>query len=689
METKDFLLEIGTEELPAKSQQPLAEALEKNLLQQLDKADLKYAGSQTFSTPRRIAVQIHGLVSKQPPREMVRQGPSVKAAFDQSGTPTLAFMGFARSCGVSIDDVEQVTTAKGEYLQCKIKQPGCDTAELLPEMIEKAVAKLPLSKPMRWADNSFAFMRPVHWAVALFGRQAITASFLGVKTGRETRGHRFLHPDSITLDEPLLYVQALEQAKVIVNANKRRERIKNDIEKTAAPFGRALLDEELLAEVTGLVEWPVVLMGRFDARFLEVPAEALICSMQSHQKCFAITDANGKLQPHFILISNLQSRTPRKVIAGNERVINARLSDADFFYRQDLKTPLVDFHSDLMKVVFQNKLGTLADKSHRIGLIASHLAKQLGEDEKAAKRAAKLSKCDLLSEMVKEFPSLQGTMGYYYAKASDEPEALALAIAEHYQPKFSGDAIPASRLGQILALADKIDTLIGIIGIGQVPSGDKDPFALRRAALGILRILLEAKLPVDLHELLRMGAKHYKGALSNEHAVEQSFVFCLDRLKAWYIDQGVSVDIFDAVSATRPTSPVDFDKRLQAVRSFRTQPEAEALAQANKRVQNILKKQSGEKFPKAPCAKLFQTESEATLAHLLAEQSTQTQALLECSEYSQVLSELSSLKEPVDKFFDEVMIMDENLKVRHNRLALLQQLHHLLTQVADISLLQH
>lgn len=689
METRDFLIELGCEELPARSQLMLAQSLQEKLEQGLQKAELQYASSQCFATPRRLAVIVSGLIVKQPPRQFTRQGPSVEAAYDKSGTPTLACMGFARSCGVSIDQLEKVDTPKGTYIQCKVDKPGVATAELLPEIAQAAIKQLPIPKPMRWGDSEFEFIRPVKWLLMLFGRQIVNAKLFGHQAGRLTYGHRFLHPHSIAIESPSDYAHVLQhQGHVIANYQQRQHLILDQIQRTVSQHGKAVIDDDLLTEVTALVEWPVVMLGSFDRRFLSVPAEALICSMQSHQKCFAVVDNQHKLQPYFVVVSNLVSKDPSAIIKGNERVINARLSDADFFYRQDLKTPLAERANALERVVFQKQLGSIADKMHRVGLLASNMARKLELDDKLAKRAASLAKSDLLSEMVGEFPSLQGTMGAYYAANDGEDDAVVIAIREQYQPKFAGDAIPSAPLAACLAIADKLDTIVGIIGINQLPTGDKDPFALRRAALGLMRIMIETPLALDLKDLIKASVKSYKDALKNHNAVDDVFNFCIERLKSWYADKGISSDVFDAVSACQPTQPLDFDLRIQAVKQFQSMPEAQTLAAANKRVLNILKKQAGKAIPKALDQSLFDSDAEITLAKVLASHSERVEALIEQANYPQLLSELSTLKSPVDNFFDQVMIMDDDQKKRANRLAMLQQLRHLFTQVADISLLQ-
>jgi glycyl-tRNA synthetase beta chain len=688
METRDFLFELGSEELPPKALLRLSQALQAHIESGLKKADLSFGGSAAFATPRRLAVLITGLSVKQPPRNQMRQGPSAKAAYAHDGTPTLALMGFARSCGVSLDQIETIKTPKGEYIQCHIGKPGQATAELLPEIVKHALTQLPIPKPMRWGNTSTTFVRPVQWALMLFGTQEIKMRLFDITTGRKTYGHRFLSPDAIELSHASDYVSCLKEAHVIADFNQRQQDIQDQIKHAASRYGKAVVDPALLDEVTALVEWPVVLVGEFNRRFLEVPQEALITSMKSHQKCFPVVNSHDELQPYFILVSNLKSKSPATVIKGNERVINARLSDADFFYRQDLKEPLAKKQKRLESVVFQHKLGSLADKAHRMSLLAAYIAKQINVDDKTAKHAALLAKCDLLTEMVGEFPSLQGIMGYYYANHDGESNDVALAIKEQYQPRFSGDAIASTPLSACVSLADKIDTLVGIIGIKQMPTGDKDPFALRRAALGIMRTLIETPLPLDLSKLIGHAIKLYKGALTNTEAQHQIEQFCMDRLRAWYADQGVSTPVFEAVLACAPKVPVDFDYRIKAVMQFQKMPECDALASANKRVRNILKKQADIKIPKALDTKLFESNAEAALAKALASQEKAIDTLYKNADYEAMLNQLSTLKTPVDQFFEEVMIMADDKKKRLNRLAILAKLRHLFTQVADISLLQ-
>lgn len=680
MNKKDFLLEIGCEELPATSLVKLAKQIEQGILRELEKAELCFESSHCYATPRRLAVVVKGLDSKQSNRTLERHGPYTKDAYDKSGTPTLACLGFARSCGVSIDQLQQQQTKKGERVYVKVEQPGLPTNDLLPELIETVFKKLPLSKPMRWGNNEHKFIRPVHWVVAMLGRDLINCNLFGHHSTLETRGHRFHHPRALQIQSPQDYAAALySPGYVIADFDKRKQHIRKHIEQTASPH-HAIIDDALLDEVTCLVEWPVVLRGDFNKEFLALPKEALITSMQSHQKCFAVEDNQGKLLPYFILVSNIESKNPQTVIQGNEKVISARLADAQFFYQNDCKQPLADRIKALEHMLFQNKLGTLADKSKRVEKLANNIAPD-------SKRAALLCKCDLATDMVYEFPNLQGIMGYYYAKNSGESDACAIAIREHYLPRFSGDSLPETKQGCAVALADRIDTLTGILGIKLFPKADKDPFALRRAALGIIRIFIEKNIDQPLKKLLSLAAKHYGDCLTNKDVVENAFDFILERLKYWYIDQGVPVEVFESVLRCCNDNLVDFNQRIQAVLVFQQLPEAEALAAANKRVSNILKKQNKLEIPKRVNNKLFESEAEKQLALLLSEKNHIIKPLFSESNYEQVLSELSQLKDPIDTFFDEVMIMTEDKKVRDNRLALLSELRKLFTQVADISLL--
>lgn len=686
MANKDLLLEIGCEELPATSLKRLSDALANGLTNAFKEVGLTHQQLKTFATPRRLAVLVEGLSSNQPAQKIERFGPAEKDAFDKQGAPTLACLGFAKSCGVTVDKLQVKKTPKGNRIFVSTEKPGNETVQILPELINKVVKQLPIRKPMRWGNHDTRFARPVHWVVLMFGREVIPADILGQRTGKQTRGHRFMHPSNMPITEPKDYNMLLySSGYVIANFAQRQQEIEKQIRKISTD---TLIDPSLLKEVVGLVEWPVALKGQFNPDFLALPKEVLITSMKTHQKTFPIADDDNGLKPAFVLISNIDSKDPSAVIHGNERVINARLSDAQFFYDNDVKHGLSSHQKGLANVVFQKQLGTLADKSKRISKLAQAIAKKINADVATTKQAAALCKCDLLSEMVGEFPSLQGTMGYYYALKDGETDACANAIKEHYYPRFSGDELPNSLPGAALALADRLDTLVGTFGINQIPSGDKDPFALRRAALGIIRILIEKNLALDVVNLLKQAQKGYHVELPNKNVVEQAFDFIMSRLRAWYLEQNMAPEVFEAVLACKPTAPLDFDHRIKAVLQFQKLPEATALAAANKRVGNILKKQAEKiKIPAQPNAKLFEKEEEKTLATQLDKQSKAFDSLYQKSNYTEALSELSVLKEPVDQFFDQVMIMVDDEKMRNNRLALLASLRHLFTQVADISLL--
>lgn len=692
MLAKDFLLEIGCAELPPATLHKLSSALSDGIRAELDKAALRYNEIHAYATPRRLAVHVTDLVASQMPRQIERQGPSLKAAYDKDGTPTLACLGFARSCGVSTDQLDIKETDKGKWVYCRLEQPGKPTVELLPEIVATAIKKIPVKKPMRWGNHTTSFVRPVHWVVMIYGKDLIATTILGQATTRETRGHRFHHPKPLAITHAKDYQQLLHtHGMVIANYDKRREQICKLIRKAASTVGTAIIEQDLLNEVTSMVEWPTALLGRFKAEFLELPPEVLITSMKVHQRCFPLVNDKSELQPYFVLVSNIESKNPHTVIQGNERVINARLADASFFYDNDLRTTLESRLKKLAAVVFQRQLGTLADKARRIAKLAGEIARRLDlKDEKSVQRGGLLAKCDLVSEMVNEFPALQGIMGYYYALNDKEPTEIAVTIKEHYQPKFSGDALPSTTAGCCVALADRLDTITGILGINKLPTGDKDPFALRRAALGVLRILIEKELPLDLMDLLKRTTKIQKGFqldVPNKDVAPQAFDFIMERLRTWYLDKNITVDVFAAVSACSPSSPLDFHQRIQAVQQFQTLPEANALTAANKRVSNILKKQTQDMGVKEVDAALFESDAERNLAKLLKSEAQTVNNLYKKADYQKALSELATFKEPVDTFFDEVMVMVDDKKTRNNRLALLRSLRQLFSQVADISLL--
>ncbi len=684
--SKDLLIELGTEELPPKALKKLSDAFTQGIVDGLSEASFEIGDVQSYAAPRRLAVLIKNVPDSQPDRDVERKGPSLKAAYDADGNPTKAVEGFARSCGVSVDELAQEETPKGTWLVFKANEKGKSLAELLQAIVEQSLKKLPIPKRMRWGNSDVEFVRPVHWLVLLHGSEIIDAEILGVKSSRETFGHRFHASGSLSLDEADSYAEQLRSnAFVIADMEERKNIIRDQVEKAAANVGgQVVIDEELLQEVAGLVEWPVAVMGDFDEEFLDVPSEALIKTMQDNQKYFAVLDKDGNIKPHFITISNIDSKTPEKVKAGNERVIRPRFADAAFFWNQDKKQPLDAFLLRLDQVVFQKKLGSLGDKCQRIEKLSEIIAKQMGTNVKQAGRAALLSKCDLMSDMVGEFPSLQGVMGHYYAIASGEEAVVAIAIEEQYLPRHASDKLPVIAVGQVVAIADRIDTLVGIFAIGQKPTGVKDPYALRRAAIGVLRILIECKLDLDLEVLIEEAAKLLSDKVDAEKAKAEVFDFIMERLRAYYLDRDIHVDVFDAVSALRPSRPLDFDKRIKAVSAFRALPEAKSLAAANKRVGNILKKSEAEATGKV-VKSLFEEEAEKALFNQLASLRSEVESLFDEGDYEQALRKLSSLREPVDAFFDSVMVMADNEGIKNNRIALLAQMSALFMRAADLS----
>ncbi|MFZ5619398.1 MAG: glycine--tRNA ligase subunit beta [Pseudomonadota bacterium] len=695
-ETRDLLIEIGTEELPPKALLRLSRAFSDGVRKGLIQADLAFGEVHDYAAPRRLAVWIEAVAATQADREQIRRGPALAAAFDDEGNPTPGAQGFARSCGVGVEQLEKLETDKGAWLVHRVMERGRGTAELIPDIVDRALGQLPIPKRMRWGAGTAEFVRPVHWIVLLFGDEVIDAEILGVRSGRETRGHRFHHPAPIYIGEPAAYAPLLQtEGRVLADFAERREAIRGQvIEAGVAAGGRALIDEDLLDEVTALVEWPVAVVGDFETRFLEVPSEALISTMQDNQKYFPVVDAQGRLLPHFITISNIVSRDPAQVKAGNERVVRPRLTDAAFFWNQDRRQRLEARIDRLGTMVFQSRLGTLLDKQKRVARLAAHIAAALGADPRLAERAAMLAKCDLLTQMVFEFPELQGVMGRYYARHDGEPDEVAQAIDEQYRPRFAGDALPETATGQALAIADRLDTLVGIFAIGQPPTGDKDPFALRRAALGVLRILIERKLDLDLVELLGEAGKEISATLklnreNIEKVIADVFIFMMERLRAYYTDIGISPDVFEAVvqAPKPPTRPLDFHARLHAVTEFRALPEAESLAAANKRIGNILRK-TEEAIPAAVAAERLVDAAERDLAKGLDELRGEVESAFDRGDYTTGLRRLAALREPVDRFFDNVMVMAEDAALRANRLALLQQLQSLFLRAADLSRLQ-
>lgn len=688
MTTQNFLVEIGTEELPPKALKTLATSFADNVEAELNQAGLTFDKIEWFAAPRRLAVKVLNLATQQPSKEIEKRGPAVSAAFDAEGKPTKAAEGWARGCGITVDQAERIATDKGEWLVHRAKIEGQPTKNLLNDIVANALAKLPIPKPMRWADKTVQFIRPVHTVTMLLGDELIEGEILGVASARTIRGHRFLGEKEFEIQHADQYPQLLrEKGSVVADFNERKaEILAKSQAKATALGGVADIEESLLEEVTSLVEYPNVLAAKFEERFLAVPAEALVYTMKGDQKYFPIYDKDGKLLPHFIFVSNINPEDPTAIIEGNEKVVRPRLTDAEFFFKTDLKQKLVDRLPRLETVLFQQQLGTLKDKTDRIEQLAGEIAKQIGADEAKAKRAGLLSKCDLMTNMVFEFTDTQGVMGMHYARHDGEDEEVAVALNEQYMPRFAGDELPKSLVASAVALADKFDTLTGIFGIGQAPKGSADPFALRRAALGALRIIVEKNLPLDLEDLVKKSAALFGDKLTNQNVVADVVDFMLGRFRAWYQDEGIAVDVIQAVLARRPTRPADFDARVRAVSHFRTLDSAEALAAANKRVANILAKAEGDigAIDVALCVE----PAEQVLAQSVLSLAKEVQPLIAQGEYTAVLDKLAGLRQPVDNFFDNVMVNVEDAKLRQNRLAILNTLQGLFLQVADISLLQ-
>ena len=736
MTTQNFLVEIGTEELPPKALKTLATSFADNVEAELNQAGLTFDKIEWFAAPRRLAVKVLNLATQQPSKEIEKRGPAVSAAFDAEGKPTKAAEGWARGCGITVEQAERIATDKGEWLVHRAKIEGQPTKNLLNNIVANALAKLPIPKPMRWADKTVQFIRPVHTVTMLLGDELIEGEILGVASAHTIRGHRFLGEKEFDIQHADQYPQLLrEKGSVVADFNERKAEILAKSQAKAATLGGvADIEESLLEEVTSLVEYPNVLAAKFEERFLAVPAEALVYTMKGDQKYFPIYDKGGKLLPHFIFVSNINPEDPTAIIEGNEKVVRPRLTDAEFFFKTDLKQKLVDRLPRLETVLFQQQLGTLKDKTDRIEQLAGEIAKQIGADEAKAKRAGLLSKCDLMTNMVFEFTDTQGVMGMHYARHDGEDEEVAVALNEQYMPRFAGDELPKSLVASAVALADKFDTLTGIFGIGQAPKGSADPFALRRAALGALRIIVEKNLPLDLEQLINFSINTYlekelkpkeytqtdgsryvtitsqnfgwdpeltnfvkkweqepgKPVIpiyrSRKELINDLTDFMLGRFRAWYQDEGIEVDVIQAVLARRPTRPADFDARVRAVSHFRTLDSAEALAAANKRVSNILAKADAAigEINLTACVE----PAEKTLAEAVLALRTEVQPLIAQGDYTAVLDKLANLRAPVDSFFDNVMVNAEDPALRQNRLAILNTLQGLFLQVADISLLQ-
>ena len=682
MSAQDFLVELGTEELPPKALASLGDAFLAGIEKGLQAAGLNYTGKQVYAAPRRLAVLIRQLGVQQPDRSINIDGPPLQAAF-KDGEPTQAALGFAKKCGVELAEIDQ----SGPKLRFSQHIPGKATVGLLPTIVEDSLNDLPIPKRMRWAASREEFVRPAQWLVMLLGDQVIDCTILSQKAGRESRGHRFHHPENVLITAPANYVEDLRKAYVLADFAERRELIsKRTAELAMQQEGTAIVPPALLDEVTALVEWPVPLVCSFEERFLEVPQEALITTMQDNQKYFCLLDSEGKLLPRFITVANVESRDPKQIVQGNEKVVRPRLTDAEFFFKQDKKQPLETFNERLKNVVFQAQLGTVYDKAERVSKLAAFIAPLIGGDAQRAGRAGLLSKCDLATEMVGEFPEMQGVAGYYYALNDGEPQDVALALNEQYMPRGAGAELPQTLTGAAVAIADKLDTLVGIFGIGMLPTGSKDPYALRRAALGVLRILIEKQLDLNLTGAVEFAVKQFGAKVKAAGLAEQVLEFIFDRLRARYEDEGIDVATYLSVRALQPGSALDFDQRVQAVQAFRKLPEAEALAAVNKRVSNLLSKAEGAIAEQVE-PKYFDNANEFSLYSAIQQADQAVQPMAAARQYSESLARLAALRDPVDAFFEAVMVNAEDAKVRANRYALLSRLRGLFLGVADISLL--
>lgn len=702
VERRDFLAELGTEELPPKALRELELAFASGVKTGLASAGLVHGDIQSFATPRRIAVLVKRLASRQPEQNIKRRGPPVTAGFDASGQPTRAATAFAESCGVPVASLQRLEEAKGQFLFFIGSKPGTETVALLPGIVQTALDALPIPKRMRWGAGEAEFVRPVHWLLMMYGTDVVPATVLGVPSGNLTRGHRFMAPKALRVSSPASYEKALkERGKVVPRFEERREMIANAVAKAAAVGGegaRAVSDDALMDEVTALVEWPVPVEARFEERFLDLPREVLISTLQEHQRYFPIEDSAGKLTPWFITVSNIESRDPAQVRAGNERVVRPRLADAAFFWEQDRKTPLAGRREGLDKVTFQVKLGSLGDKAKRIRALAGDIAASLQKGDAptgepnaraTAERAAELCKCDLLTALVGEFPELQGVMGGYYAAADGESAEVAAAVREHYLPRGAGDALPSTDAGVAVGVADKLDTLAGIFAIGQKPTGAKDPFGLRRAAIGVLRTLIEKHIDVDLRGLIERAVALQP--VQSERVADEMYEYVMERLRSYYLDAAtapgskpITTEMFDAVLATQPRSPLDFDARLRALSAFLDLPESTSLTAANKRIANILRKsESGASVDVDVDA--LKEPAEVRLFDAIRGLRESVASATARREYTSALGQLAQLRPAVDGFFDQVMVNAEDPKLRANRLAMLAGLRGLFGGVADLS----
>lgn len=688
-DVEDLLIEIGTEELPPTSLKALSSAFHDSIERGLADLDLRHGEVESFATPRRLACLVRELTTYQPDRQIVRRGPALAAAYGGDGQPTKAALGFARSCGVAVDELEEEDTEKGKVLVARRVESGQSTAELILDLLRHALAGLPIAKRMRWGDLDDEFVRPVHWICTLLGTRPIDGRLYGVDFGRTTRGHRFHHPAPILLETASDYPVVLrERGYVEPSFTRRRAWIENQVQSFAETLAASVpLPPQLLDEVTALCEWPCALVGQFDEGYLEVPAEVLVETMQENQRYFPVFDRDGALLPHFIAVANIESRDPGQVRAGNERVIRPRFADAAFFWHQDRKQPLDERYPMLDQVLFHERLGSLADKAERIARIGAWIGRQLGQDVGSIERAARLAKCDLVTQMVFEFPRLQGTMGRYYAQASGEPEIIAQAIEEHYLPAHAGDRLPSGDLGRTLSLADRIDSLVGIFAVGERPSGVKDPYGLRRAAIGIVRLVIETPLDLDIRELIDCAVAGVPAGLDTSGIRDGVYHYIVERLPGYYQDQGISADTVEAGVAVGAGRLADLDQRTRAVELFRRRPEAAALAAANKRIGNILRKSDGD-MESPPNRSQMIEPAEMALSERITELEAQIEPMMAQRDYAGVLDELASLRPEIDAFFDQVLVMADDPQVRLNRLRLLRRIQRLFGHVADVSRLQ-
>ena len=683
-----LLIEIGTEELPPRALNNLSEAFKKGIETELKAKKLEFSGIQTFATPRRLALVVSDLQSEQADYTNERRGPAAAAAM-KDGAPTPALQGFARSCGVTVDELTLLETEKGAWYTFKEDVKGDTLESLLPEMIEKALKGLPIPKRMRWAGHDFEFVRPVRWLAIVFGDKVLNTEIFGIQAGNLSRGHRFHTDAPITITHAKDYETIMtEQGHIIPDFAKRKAMIEAQIAKVTANVGTPIVNEGLLDEVTALVEYPNAMIGSFESHFLNVPQEALIIAMEDHQRYFPIVDNDGKLVDKFCFISNIISAEPEAVIEGNERVIRPRFADAEFFWNEDREKPLEDYLAHLENVVFQTKLGSQADKINRVKTLAEAIAKEIGANEEIVSRAARLNKADLISDMVQEFPELQGTMARYYANAQDENPVVADSLEQVYWPRFAGDKLPATKEAQALGLAERLDTIVGIFSIGEIPTGSRDPYGLRRNALAVLRILIEEKLNLDLLKLIEISASTMPASIDAHKSIETIFTYIFDRLRAYSADLGVSSDVFASISELKLTNPLDIYHRLLAVAAFKALPAASSLVETNKRIHNILSNNKDEAAADNVKEMLLENDSEKALFAATRELSGKIESLAAAKDYEAILTALSNLADPLAKFFEDTMVMTDNLEVRHNRIALLTEIRNDFETVADISKLQ-